>query len=292
MSPNPTPIRVFGEIPGVPVGRVFASRADLASAGVHRPLMKGISGAGAEGADSIVLSGGYEDDRDFGDLILYTGEGGRDTSSGRQVADQALTRGNLALARNADQGLPVRVVRGANAGSEHAPARGYRYDGLFFVEDYWRERGSSGYFVWRFRLRREPPVAEPAPASPPTDAEPPQRRASTIQRIVRNTAMAQRVKELHDFRCQVCGTRLETVAGAYAEGAHVRPLGSPHDGPDSEDNILCLCPNHHVLFDRGGFAVADDLTLIGIEGRLRTVPGHSPGRQHLAYHRECYLARD
>jgi len=65
-------------------------------------------------------------------------------------------------------------------------------------------------------------------------------------------------------------------------------VGSPHDGPDAEDNILCFCPNHHVLFDRGGFTVSDDLTLIGIKGRLRMIPSHSLNREHLAYHRERY----
>ena len=60
--------RVFGEISGVPVGTVFASRKELSRAGVHRPTQAGISGAQDEGADSIVLSGGYEDDTDFGDV--------------------------------------------------------------------------------------------------------------------------------------------------------------------------------------------------------------------------------
>src|SRR5207247_612670 len=65
--------------------------------GVHRPRMAGISGAGQEGADSIVISGGYEDDEDFGDVVVYTGHGGNDPASGRQIADQKLERGNLAL---------------------------------------------------------------------------------------------------------------------------------------------------------------------------------------------------
>jgi putative restriction endonuclease len=37
---------------------------------VHAPNQHGISGSGRDGADSIVVSGGYEDDHDFGDLIL------------------------------------------------------------------------------------------------------------------------------------------------------------------------------------------------------------------------------
>lgn len=39
-----------------------------------------------EGAAAIVMSGGYEDDYDIGTEILYTGEGGNDPSTGKQVA--------------------------------------------------------------------------------------------------------------------------------------------------------------------------------------------------------------
>jgi putative restriction endonuclease len=91
--------RIFGEIPGVAVGAVFPTRRALHDAGVHRPLQGGISGAGLEGADSIILSGGYEDDIDFGDEIIYTGHGGKDPRTGNQIADQQLTVGNLALVK-------------------------------------------------------------------------------------------------------------------------------------------------------------------------------------------------
>lgn len=99
-----------------------------------------------------MLSGGYEDDVDEGDVILYTGQGGRDDKTGEHVNNQALVRQNLALAMNRVLGLPVRVVRGHGLGSGHAPREGYRYDGLYWVEDHWKERGKSGYLVWRFRL--------------------------------------------------------------------------------------------------------------------------------------------
>ena len=85
-------------------------------------MQAGISGAAAEGADSIVVSGGYEDDEDYGDEIIYTGHGGNDPNTGRQVADQQLKQGNLALAFSRKEGLPVRVVRGANPKSPYAPA--------------------------------------------------------------------------------------------------------------------------------------------------------------------------
>ena len=89
---------VFGHIPGYPVGSRFESRAELSESGVHRHRQAGISGSASEGADSIVLSGGYEDDLDNGDEIVYTGHGGRDQETNKQIADQNFSRWNRALA--------------------------------------------------------------------------------------------------------------------------------------------------------------------------------------------------
>ena len=61
---------MFGHIDGIPVGQVFDSRKEVAAAGLHAPLMSGIWGA-QEGAYSIVLSGGYEDDIDTS-ITFYT----------------------------------------------------------------------------------------------------------------------------------------------------------------------------------------------------------------------------
>lgn len=89
--------RIFGPIPGVTVGRTFPSRQSVSEARVHRPLQAGICGTGATGAESIVVSGGYVDDVDRGDEIVYTGHGGQD-DAGRQVADQRVDApGNAAL---------------------------------------------------------------------------------------------------------------------------------------------------------------------------------------------------
>lgn len=280
--------RVFGPIHGVPVGTTFPNRKMLSQSRVHRPTMAGIAGSGVEGAESIVASGGYEDDLDEGDVLTYTGQGGNDPSTGKQVADQTLTRGNLALAKNAAGGLPVRVIRGAGLGSRFSPTEGLRYDGLYRVERYWHDQGRSGFLVWRFRLCRDDPTPAPWPTEQPS---PPAGRAQTVKtqtttlRVVRDTAVARWVKEQYGFACQVCGLQLQTPGGPYAEGAHIRPLGAPHNGPDTAENILCLCPNHHVLFDQGAFHLTGDLELIGLDGHLRTTKGHVINAIHLAYHR-------
>ena len=105
---------------------------------------------------------------------------------------------------------------------------------------------------------------------------------------MRDTEQARKIKVLYDYSCQVCQVRLEGSAGPYAEAAHIRPLGTPHNGPDTADNLLCLCPNHHVLFDYGGFAIGDDWSLLGIDGRLQLHKAHMINLDHVHYHRAHY----
>jgi len=280
---------IYGDVPGYPVGSTFESRTELSQSRVHPPPQSGIAGPSKEGATSIVLSGGYEDDLDLGDVIIYTGQGGRDPVTQRQVRDQLLTLGNLALVTSKTKGLPVRVIRGSGHKSQYSPSHGYRYDGLFYVEEFWHEVGRSGCRVWRYRL-----VQYDIPDAPTkgqvkenkADYPRPHRAVSTILRVVRDTQKAREVKSLYKFACQVCGVVLEGPAGPYAEAAHIRPLGMPHNGPDTLDNLLCLCPNHHVLFDLGMITITDDLRLIGYSGDLITKPGHVLNQAFLQYHRE------
>jgi E3 ubiquitin-protein ligase UHRF1 len=174
----------YGPIPGVEVGTSWLYRVQVSESGVHRPHVGGIHGRESDGAYSIVLSGGYEDDVDNGNEFLYTGSGGRDLSGNKRTADQShdqtLTRLNKALALNCNTelnskgakaknwkgGKPVRVVRNYKLGkySKYAPQVGNRYDGIYKVVEYYPEKGKSGFIVWRFRLRRDDD--SPAPWTP------------------------------------------------------------------------------------------------------------------------------
>ncbi|WP_420867184.1 HNH endonuclease [Arthrobacter nitrophenolicus] len=89
--------------------------------------------------------------------------------------------------------------------------------------------------------------------------------------------------------CQFCGIRLEVDAGAYAEGAHIRPLGGKHGGHDTTSNVLCLCPNDHVLFDKGGLYLDDELRILekgtgAVRGKLKL--SHAVDTANVSYHRE------
>src|SRR5688572_12502129 len=89
---------IFGDIPGVNEGDAFLDRQGLRQAGIHLTTMAGIDGSPKVGASSIVLNGGYVDDADYGDEIIYTGHGGNDLNTKKQISDQSWdARGNKAL---------------------------------------------------------------------------------------------------------------------------------------------------------------------------------------------------
>jgi len=291
-------VPAFGHVGTARPGDLFESRLELSLHRQHRPRQAGICATQKEGAESIVLSDKYEDDEVHEDFILYTGHGGRDPATGKQVTDQILTDSNLGLARSEATGLPVRVYRKVRL---EAGTAAFRYEGLFRVTSHQHAAGKSGFRVFRFRLEPVVKLALVVPQAYATPdlfdaegaavAEAAPRYAATVSRLIRDTAVTRQVKALYKHRCQVCGTQLGVPAGFYAEAAHIKPLGAPHHGPDILANVLCLCPNHHVLFDLGSFAIAPDFTLVGLAGALFYKPQHQLGAEFLAYQRQQMLLK-
>lgn len=282
---------MIGHIPNIKIGTIFPNRKALHDAEIHRGLQRGIAPEGA----SIVLSGGYVDDEDMGDVIIYTGEGGRDQNTGKQIKDQTLTGGNLALAQNYVNGNPIRVNRGHQLDSVYAPTEGYRYDGLYRIDEYWSERGKDGCLVWRYRLVRldeQSPLSE-VDVEPTTDTsrreivgnEQPGRTNVTVSRVIRNTQIGNEIKSIYGHYCQICSTKLVTPSGPYAECCHIRPLGKPHSGPDTLDNVLCLCPNCHVLFDSHAIHIDDNFTILETGKKLIIKNNHRININNLRYHK-------
>lgn len=129
----------------------------------------------------------------------------------------------------------------------------------------------------------------------PTTAEPVTRRELLLWQLIRDVALARHVKALHHDKCQVCGLQLQIRSGASSQAAHIRGLGRPHNGPDELANLLCLCPNHHVLFDGLAIYVDPHGTVRRTEdhgtiGPLRRHAHHRIDEAHLAYHRERCLS--
>ena len=111
------------------------------------------------------------------------------------------------------------------------------------------------------------------------DLEPPLpgRAATTVNRVLRDTDLARRVKLLHGYKCQICGHRIELPNGTlYAEAHHIQPLGKDHNGHDVIGNILCVCPNHHAELDFGARPLKTS--------ELAIADGHKVERRYVDYH--------
>ena len=106
---------------------------------------------------------------------------------------------------------------------------------------------------------------------------------------MRNTLLAADMKRRYENVCQVCQETVQLTSQSYAESHHIRPLGSPHFGPDNEGNILVACPNHHVMFDRGALCVdPETLTVSHVSGafearRLFLLPWHELNPRMIEY---------
>lgn len=267
----------YGAVHGVPIGARFQNRKSLYDAKIHRDIRRSICGGPDKkiGAESVVLSGGYEDDIDLGQLVYYTGIGKRD-GSGRLIADQEFRGLNRSLAVNAQTAQPIRLIR--------AMAGEFEYSGQYVIEDSFLRLGASGFQICQYRLRSLQSAGE-SDSGDIKHAEA-NRVLTTHYRIVRDAGVPTRVKELYDYRCQVCDIRIETLAGPYSEGAHLVPLGGGADGPDIDANVLSLCPNHHVMLDHGAICFADDWRVLDRQGnQLGSLTVHPDHRLDVAYAR-------
>ncbi|XP_065856894.1 histone-lysine N-methyltransferase, H3 lysine-9 specific SUVH6-like [Euphorbia lathyris] len=156
--------KIIGPVPGVEVGDEFQYRVELHIIGLHRPMQGGIDSAKDKEdkeriiAISIVASGGYDDNMDDSDVLIYTGSGGNVMNGKKEPEDQKLERGNLALKNSADTKNPVRVIRGDMRVSESTSAKTkiYVYDGLYLVEQCWQELGPHEKLIFKFKLVRIP----------------------------------------------------------------------------------------------------------------------------------------
>jgi len=285
----------IGEIQGVEVGTQYDSREAVRLAKLHRPPMAGISYITDGPAESIVISGGYADDEDNGDSIMYTGQGGQDAPGGKQVKDQEISRGNRALIYSEDHGSPIRIIRGAGGDAKYSPENGYRYDGLYYVKNHWFQKSKQGPLVLKFELEK---VSSEIPISlktfesglAPSGNAIPGRKSVTTFSVKRDSAVSDWVKKTHSDRCQVCSTTLITRVGTYSTGAHIQALGRPHNGKDETSNMLCLCPNCHVLFDKGVLYIAvDNKTVVNVmdgkKSKLNLEAKHALDSAAIAHHR-------
>lgn len=254
-----------------------------------------VSSDGIPDAESVIVRPNKPGTTHLGAIIYFEGVGAH---SLRLSADSEGVRYGLDahLANNVDTLRPVRAVL--------ALGQGFHYLGLYGVEDAWSSPGLVGARSYRFRLRSLSSIYEQGDSTRlPGDGDevrdvhvPAPRQEVTHYRLVRDGKVPLAVKELYDYACQVCGVRLETAGGPYAEGAHIVPLGGEQAGNDDVSNVLCLCPNDHVRLDHGAISFTDDWRVIDREGRvlgrLNIVKEHPLDVRNARLHRKLFNFTD
>lgn len=169
---------------------------------------------------------------------------------------------------------------------------GTKSRGLADIDYRFSDLASGGTLVkdrrnhWKLAHSKLTPIKEFV--LPPSDiVAPPDRIEVHVQRIVRDTALSKSLKALYEYKCQVCGLRIEPASGSYyIEVHHVRPLGGVHSGFDSHTNMLVLCPNHHAMFDFG-IPLFIATNQISIEATTHTLTcKHNLTDEVISYHNE------
>uniref|UniRef100_A0ACD5US31 Uncharacterized protein n=1 Tax=Avena sativa TaxID=4498 RepID=A0ACD5US31_AVESA len=122
-------VKMVGHVPGLEVGDIFFYRIEMC------------------------IVGGYENEEDDTDILVYTGQGGNSRS--KEKHDQKLERGNLALMNSKNKNTQIRVVRSTHDPFRHSE-KIYIYDGLYRIEESWMEKAKNGFNVFKYKLRREP----------------------------------------------------------------------------------------------------------------------------------------
>ena len=132
------------------------------------------------------------------------------------------------------------------------------------------------------------------PKAPDSGNNTPKRIKQETYRILRDTALARRLKVLYNNKCQICGKSIALKKNHYSEAHHIRPLDkTKHKGPDTADNIIVLCPEHHVEFDYGVIAIEPTtLTVIHKDKKnpfygkkITLLAQHKLNNKHLKYHK-------
>lgn len=108
------------------------------------------------------------------------------------------------------------------------------------------------------------------------------------------------LKSRYDHACMLCGDRRRrspAEADGFAEIHYALPVAEPHDGPETPENALVVCPNHRADLEHGLVRI-DPRTLTvrhayepSVTGRtLSVADGHRLERAYLAYHNDVVAA--
>ena len=93
-----------------------------------------------------------------------------------------------------------------------------------------------------------------------------ERKRYSYSRVFRDSSFRDRVLKAHNNQCAICGESIEEVLQA----AHI--IAVKDGGSDDTENGICLCANHHLMYDWGLFNIdAATKQICGVDSRLSDV---------------------
>lgn len=108
------------------------------------------------------------------------------------------------------------------------------------------------------------------------DSEDTIRITREIELILRKRSLVNHLKKLYKSTCQICEIQLSIGYNKfYSEVHHLKPLGRPHNGSDDLGNMICVCPNCHVLLD---------LKVVKLESKSFGLMKHNVSIDNINYH--------
>jgi len=120
---------------------------------------------------------------------------------------------------------------------------------------------------------------------------------------VRNRKLVSRIKQAHNYRCQICGlsiTKGVSPIEYYCEVHHLKPMAEDsEENQDVEGNLIVVCPNHHIEFQCKVIAInpEDQETIIHALGDENPFHGkpingkefHNIDYEFLKYHFQKFM---
>jgi len=155
---------IYGNVPDTLVGMKFKTRMELQNAKLHTDLQSDVSTRGnySKPAASVIIYDTQDQHEDRGTVVLYSVLYPRNMSLASSPPSLQGTCAQ-ALAQNSLYKIPVRVIRGkyesahnngnvARSLNSHCPQQGYRYDGIYFVGEYFYEPSVTSYIFKLIRI--------------------------------------------------------------------------------------------------------------------------------------------
>ena len=180
-----------------------------------------------EQTPSLFLGGYVDDDEDFGDYVIYTGHGGRDQRTGRQIEDQSPEASGNAWAATLARlkGFQSEYQRSQQRLEFRSPRWAIRTRACFTVSGHSPEPGRDGFVIQRFRLDALVGNYDPV-AGGVVEADPAFSTTTTSRRHSRfgsgpasEEAVRRLVSNLWDADCGLAGSQLLRGSARSAAGS-------------------------------------------------------------------------